>query len=155
MPYHNIFALQSHDWRGGDSSSNREGLIAKARQFTCKWFVQRNTKIFISQERERGIIVVNIVPNVRRPKTPIQNTMRQRKNGDPVASLLHLVRLAVIFGLFLQSSAFSDFLLLALTLDFLCDKIFVRLQTALDVNLKFDNVVEHALELRVEFFAHG
>lgn len=75
--------------------------------------------------------------------------------ANAIASLLHLVRVAIILGMLLQGSAFSNFLLLALTLDFLCDKVLVRFQAALDVNLKLNDVVEHTLKLCMQFFAHS
>ena len=113
-------------------------------------------KIFIIQEREKGIIVVNIVPKRTHPKnTGPKNTMRRPTELANAASLLHLVHMTVIFDLFLQSSAFGNFLLLALALNFLCDKVLIRFQTALDVDLELDDVVKHTLELCVELFAHG
>jgi hypothetical protein len=116
-------------------------------------------KVFIIQEQEKGIIVVNIVPK----ENPLRKTPIQKKhnatdeNGEQavVASLLHLVHVAIILSMLIQGSAFGNFLLLALALDFLCDEVLVRFQTALDVNLELDDVVEHTLKLCVQFFAHS
>jgi len=112
-------------------------------------------EIFISQEQEIGIIVVNIVPKSPAKKKHQSKTQCDNETGDTIALLFHLIHVAVIFGLFLQSGAFSNFLLLAFALDFLSDEIFVCFQAALDVDLEFDDVVEHALELCVQLFTHG
>jgi hypothetical protein len=58
-------------------------------------------KIFIIQERERGIIVVNIVPEEILPKTPIQKHNATTKLANAIALLLHLVHVDIIFGMFL------------------------------------------------------
>jgi hypothetical protein len=75
------------------------------------------------------------------------------ETGDHQQLLLHRIHLIIELSLLLQRGILSHFLLLALTLDFLRDEILVGLKTALDVNFEFDNIIEHALELGVEFFA--
>jgi ABC-type bacteriocin/lantibiotic exporter with double-glycine peptidase domain len=72
-----------------------------------------------------------------------------------VASLVHVIHLNIEVGLLFQSSALGNFLLLTLAFDFLRDKVLVRLQAALDMDLELDNVVQHTLELGVQFFADG
>jgi hypothetical protein len=72
-----------------------------------------------------------------------------------VALLLHLIHLTIKFSLLFQTSALCNLLLGALSLDLLRYKVLVRLQTTLNVDLEFDNIVQHALELRVQFFANS
>lgn len=104
---------------------------------------------------EKGIIVVNIVGPENTPARKHRSKSCDNKNNETAivalrhALFLHLVHLDVKISLLVQSSAFSDFLLLTLALDFLCDKVLVRLQAALDMDLELDDVVEHALELCV------
>lgn len=85
------------------------------------------------------------------------NAAAKRKitQGRVFTLLLHLIHLAIQIRLLLQSSTFSNFLLLTLALDFLRDKVLVGLQATLHVDLELDNVVEHTLELGVQFLADG
>jgi hypothetical protein len=71
------------------------------------------------------------------------------------ALLLHLIHVTIKFSLLFQCSAFCNLLLRTFALHFLRNKVLIRLQTALDVDLEFDDVVQHALKLRVQFFADG
>ena len=59
------------------------------------------------------------------------------------SSLLNLVSVAELI------------LFLAAALDLVGDELLVLLERALDVQLEAHNVVEHALNLRVEFLAQG
>ena len=113
---------------------------------------------------KRGIIVAvvnNIIPiprvrvtqskkpRKRKPKVRTTRTAATHLHTSKQHLLLRLIHVTIKFSLLLQSSALGDFLLLALALDLLRNKVLVGLQTALDVDFELDDVVEHALELGV------